>query len=114
MAIVTLPLQPSNPSYRVGVTLAGVQYLLDMRWNARDAAHYMDILDETGDPIRTGIKVVLGTFLGQRSVDRQAPYGLLVAVDTSGQGVDAGIDDMGARVVVKFYGADDTELIWGE
>jgi hypothetical protein len=100
--IQTLPFEPSTPSYRVSTTLGDTQYLLDVHWNERAEAWYFDILAADETRIRSGIKVVLGTFLGGRCVTPGFPDGVLVATDTSGEGRDAGFDDLGTRVVVLF------------
>lgn len=100
--IQTLPLIPSEPSYRVSTTLGSTQYLLDVHWNERAAAWFMDILASDETPLRNGIKIVLGALLGGRSVAPGFPDGVLVARDKSGAGVDAGLDDLGDRVVVLF------------
>lgn len=98
-----LPLVPSVPFYRVSTTLGGSQYVLDVRWNGRDSAWYLDIMDEEADPIAMGLKIVLGAPLGLRSVDPRFPDGALVVA--AGTGGDAGLDDMGERVNVYFYPA---------
>lgn len=100
---VELPLIPSEPNYTFGVDLDEVTYLVEMRWNGRDNAWYMNFFEEDETPIRTGIKMVLGTFLGRRSVSPKFPSGLLVAVDLTGEGKDATLDDLGTRVVVYYY-----------
>lgn len=104
---VELPLIPSEPFYTFGVDLEDTSYLIEMRWNGRDVpgAWYMSIMEEDGTPIRMGIKVVLGTFLGRRSVNAKFPPGLLVAIDLTGKGQDATLDDLGTRVVVYYYTA---------
>lgn len=103
-----LPLRPSVPFDSFDCVLAGVPYGIDVHWNGREGAWYMDIIDAQGDAIRHGIKIVLGAFLGRRCVDPRFPAGLLIAVDTSGENRDAGFDDLGApsnggRVHVVFY-----------
>ncbi len=98
-----LPLEPSTPSYRVSTTLGGVPYVLDVRWNARDDAWYLDIRDEEALAIRVGIRVVLGVMLGRRCVDPRFPAGFIFAADTSNRGEEAGLDDLGARVKVYFF-----------
>lgn len=102
-----LPLIPSEPNYRVGTQLVETQYILDVRWNTRDAAWYMDLLQEDETPIRMGIKLVLGSPLGARTTDQAFPPGVFIAVDLSGAGRDATLDDMGVRVVVMFYTSDE-------
>jgi len=98
-----LPLIPSVPSYRVATTLAGTQYVLDVRWNGRAAAWYMDLLQEDTTPIALGIKIVLGRFIGIRVTDPAFPPGIIMASDLSGAGIDATLDDIGTRVAVYFY-----------
>jgi hypothetical protein len=100
---VRLPLVPSLPNYRFGTALAGTQFLIDVRWNARDEAWYMDVLSEDETLIRGGIKIVLGTLLGGRVVNASFPAGVFVAADLTNSGLDADIDALGDRVVVDFY-----------
>jgi hypothetical protein len=101
-----LPLFPSIPNYRFGTALNSVQYLVDIRWNGRESACYMDIFAEDESPIRRGMKIVLGTLLGGRSADPRFP-GVLIASDLSGEGRDAGLDDLGTRVAVYLYSEED-------
>lgn len=100
---VQLPFDSEDPFYRVGATLDDITYVFDVYWNGRDAAWYFDILDTSEIPIRSGVKIALGTPLNLRSSDPRRPTGLLTAVDLSGAGKDAGIDDLGARVVVMYF-----------
>jgi hypothetical protein len=106
-----LPLVPSTPNYRVSTTLDGVQYVLDVRWNGRSGVWYLDIRDVDEDPIAMGIAVVLGSALGIRTVDARFPPGALIAADMSGEGRDAGFDDLGDRVKVFYYSADEAEAL---
>lgn len=102
---VALPLEPSVPHYDVGVALDGVPYTVEVHWNSRDAAWYLTLRDEEGDPIAgmTGRKIVLGIPIGVRSRDSRRPPGRLLAVDLSGRDLDATLDDLGVRVVVYYY-----------
>jgi len=102
-----LPLIPSTPNYRVSTTLDGVQYILDIRWNGRAGVWYLDVLDIDEDPIAAGIAVVLGSALGIRTTDARFPPGMLIAVDMSDEGHDAGFDDLGDRVAVLYYEEDE-------
>lgn len=98
-----LPLVPSIPSYRRTTTIDGAPYHLDLRWNARDAAWFLDILEIDGTPIARGVKVVLGTYLARYTDHPLTRQGVLIAIDTSGDRRDAGLDDLGARVEVRWY-----------
>lgn len=106
-----LPLQPSIAFYRFSTALDSVPYIFDVRWNGRDAAWYMDISDEAENPIGRGIKIVLGANLGQKNRTAAFPAGAFVAIDASGQGRDAGFDDIGSRVIVVFLSVADLEAI---
>lgn len=106
-----LPLVPSVAAYRVGTQLDGDQFILDVRWNSRADAWFLDILSEAEEPIRMGIKIVLGTLLGRRCVDPRFPNGLLIASDLSNAGREATFDDMGVRVVVFFYPATEVAAL---
>ena len=104
-----LPLIPTTPSYRVGTTLAGGQFIFDLRWNARDVSWYMNIFTDNETPLRRSIKVVLGTLLGGRSALEDFPDGIIFAADLTGAGQEAGLDDLGTRVRVYFI--PNTELV---
>lgn len=107
----TLPLVPSLPSYRFGTLLEDVQLTFDVRWNGRAGSWYLDISDADGDLIRAGIRVVLGVELGGHVADVRMPPGALFAIDLSGAGREAGLDDLGARVVVVYLSSDDLAAI---
>ena len=98
-----VPIDAAFPRYRVATNLGEAQFVLDVHWNARAEAWYLDLSTEDGELIRAGLKIVLGALLGVRSTDRRMPDGVLVASDLSGEGRDATLDDLGSRVVVFFY-----------
>lgn len=107
----TIPTQQSIPNYRIGVPIDGTLFLFDFRWNARDAAWYFDMYEADETPIVVGVKIVLGTYLGRRCTHPFFASNVLVARDTSGQGLDAGFDDLGARVVLLRF--TDEEVLAG-
>lgn len=114
--MVVLPLDqatPVQPRFRVGTTLAGVPYVLDLRWNGRAGRWLMDIRDAEANPIRVGVAVVLGALLGRLSVDPRFPRGVLFAADLSGEQREAGLDDLGTRVVVYFATFDEYAAMTG-
>lgn len=103
MALI-IPFDSSNPITKFSTSLVtsqgNEQFGFRARWNSRDAAWYMDVSDDTGTAFATGIKIVLGTYLGRQFNHRLFRDGVIVAVDLSGQGLDAGPNDLGTRVVV--------------
>jgi hypothetical protein len=58
MTAYLIPLQATNQ--RVNVTLAGVQYQLTVRWNDMNQAWQLDIADQQGSAILSGIPIVTG------------------------------------------------------
>lgn len=105
--MLQLPLEPNVEHYRFGTTLAGTDYLIDIRWNARDAAWYMDLFTTDEVAIRRGIKIVLGRFIGNRAGNPLFPPGVFIARDSSGLGDEAGLADLGDRVQLYFLTEDD-------
>lgn len=97
-----LPLTSTFPHHRFNTSLDGEQFTIDVRWNGRDEAWYMDVLTEDGTPIRRGIKMVLGALLGGRCPDANFPDGVLIAADQARLGRDATVEDLGTRVAVYF------------
>lgn len=107
MATYEIPVQQSTPNYRVRTSLpspgaSDVAYLIDFRWNVRDLAWFMDVYDVNEIPIRTGIKVVVGTYIGRASTLAPFKDGVFLASDTSGATLDAGFDDFGTRVRLSY------------
>lgn len=112
--MVYLPIIPGDPNQRFRTSLGGAEYLIAIHWNARAGVWFMDLRDDQGDPIWLSMAVVLGVPIGSRCIDSRWP-GMLRAVDLSGDGRDAGLDDLGVRVVVEFYTeADVVEILAGE
>ena len=113
MSTVSLPLIPSLPNYTFSCSLDNTVYNFRVLWNASDGAGawYLDISDADNNLIRAGMKVVLGTVLGGRETNPAFPPGALSVVDLASNGTtagtDAGIDDLGARVIVVYYPAAD-------
>jgi hypothetical protein len=103
--MVIIPLRPDLTHYDLGVTLDGVAYLLELRWNTREEAWYLDVRLEDGTDVVTGIKVVVGFPLAARSAHAKLPPGALFASDTSGKNQDPGIADLGNRVRLYYIPA---------
>lgn len=113
MAIHLITLPTSNPSFFFTTVLDGVHYGFDFNWNDRDQAWYFDVSDGAGNLIQAGIKLVLGAYLGRAM--RVPPFstGVFVAVDTSGEQKDAGIDDLGARIQLYYIPDQDLATLIG-
>jgi hypothetical protein len=106
-----LPLIPSEPSYRISTVLDGTTYVIDARWNGRDDAWYLDLYTDGDVLVRAGMKVVLGALIGRRSASALFPSGFFIAIDASGEGREAGFDDLGARVGVYYYTVEEAAAL---
>lgn len=104
-----IPIEPSIPHQRLTTQLSGETYILDARWNARADTWYLDLYDDDEDPIRVGMRVVLGALIGNQSADERFPPGFLVAHDTARSGVEAGLDDFGDRVLLLYITVEEAD-----
>lgn len=111
-----LPIKTGDARYRFSTDLRDTTYLVRVRWNARDGAWYLDLLEADGAPIVLGVKVVLGACLAHHVVHPLFQEGVLVARDTSHKGAPPNIDDFGSRVQLVYLTRDDmiAELLGGE
>lgn len=112
MQIIPLDVRDGSPNFRIGVSLDfGVPYLFDVRWNSRDSSWYMDVLEADETAIVSGVRLVLGTYLGRRTRHPLFARGVFVMFDSSGSGAEATLDDLGTRVQLRRYLAQ--EIIQG-
>jgi hypothetical protein len=114
MDLVPLDGVEGLPYFDAQATLDGVTYTLSFRWNVRAQAWYLDIWDELGTTLyEAGVRLVANYPLCAYFSGRQ-PAGNLVAVDTSGQGIDPGLNDLGgpsARVQLYYLTTAEAALL---
>lgn len=101
-----LPLTGGLTFQEFDTVLDGTPFTIRQRWNTRDAAWFIDLLDVNGGEIFIGAKIVIGNAIGRRVTDPRLP-GLFLADDLgAGQNNprrDATFDDIGTRVRLYFY-----------
>ena len=102
-----IPLVPSQGFYDFSTAVNGLTLSFTVRWNSVDEAFYFDIVDQSGNAIVLGIKLVLGAYLGRWCQHKLFRDGVLVAIDTSSTLTDAGFDDAGDRVQLWYYTANE-------
>lgn len=101
-----IPLDQRNgsPLFRLPTSLGDDPVILDFRWNSsangRRGCWYMDVLDQDAKPIAQGVKLLLGVNLCRTYTHEIIARNLLRLVDTSRQGREATLDDLGTRVVL--------------
>lgn len=110
---ILIPFVPSVPNYRLATIIEDVEYLFDVRWNARDnvdpetgealGAWYFDVRESDETPIACGLKIVLGTYIGRHVNHTLFRDGVFVAVDTERTRREATLHDLGTRVQVRRY-----------
>lgn len=98
--------QPA-PHFDFTVSLEGVNYTIEIRWNVRDQAWYRRVLNESADTvIRGDLKLVVSFPIDLFTTGRQ-PAGLMILQDTSGTGVELAYGDLGARGLLFYIPAAD-------
>lgn len=103
---VALPLLTdlgATPHYSFQCELESVKYSFEFIWNDRDGAWYMQVGDGEENILAGSIRVILGLPLLGRFRDARLPPGQLLAVDTSNQDLDAGLEDLGSRVAIYYF-----------
>lgn len=90
------PQDPPLSHFTVTVPLDGTTYTIALHWNDVDTSWYATILDEPGQTVLAGAWRVTADWPLFRSQVQRHPPGLLMCVDSSGQGLDPGLSDLGA------------------
>jgi hypothetical protein len=104
MAILILDtsVDPEVTAYEQHVDLEGRTYLLKFDYGQRDDSWYLSLYDQDEDPLVCGKRVAIGIPLLRGEVDSRLPPGILMAVDTTETGQEAGLEDLGARVKLVY------------
>lgn len=104
MAIV-IPLPQAVPHFDLTVTLDGVAFTIEFRWNQRALAWFVLLYTAERELIFGSRKLVTDWSLWRQSRDARRPAGNLIAVDTTNANADAGLNDLGTRVQVLYFAA---------
>lgn len=97
-----IALIPGEFNYEFTMSLLDIEYLFNIRWNARSSTWHMSLYDLDGNPLALGRRIVLGAAIGRTVASDDFPDGLFFATDLSGQDEEATFDDLGLRVVLHF------------
>lgn len=93
-----IPFKTSINNYRLSISITNDVFLFDVRWNAFDEAWYFDLRQEDETLILGGIKIVLGMSIGRTCNHAFFKSNILQVIDTTDSKLDAGYDDLGARI----------------
>lgn len=102
-----IPVIASNAWYDLTVPLSQadgsiVTTVFEFRYNFFNTSWYMSLTQDNVELV-TGVRIVLGTYLGSRCRAQFFRRNVLVAIDTSGKGREATFDDFGTRVVLRHF-----------
>ena len=101
---VAIPCTPNGASlWTQRTSIGGRDYQLTFDWSQRDGHWRLDVADQDGNAIRTGIVLVTNRSLLRGMNDTRLPAGSLVVVDTLAQWADAGFSDLGSRFLLLYY-----------
>ena len=109
--MIALPVIPNVAYYTFSTVIETEVYTFVFRWNVRDASWYFDCTMEDGTVLQQGVRVVLGAYLGRACTQGFFNQGVLVARDTSGQGLEAKFEDFGTRVELLYLSALDIQAM---
>ena len=107
--MIVLPTLTTAAFYEFEIDLEQRTFKFRFHWNERDAAWYFEILDANGVSLLAGRRVVVDFPLIGRFHDPRLPPGEITALDTSNQGQDPGLADLGERVLLIYSEA----AVWG-
>lgn len=95
---------PDTEPQVLRTTLDGQVFQLSIRYNTRAAMWRMDLLDDSGAALAAGLSLrnagipANGALLFQRGY----PQGMLAAVPSDTSTEDAGLEELGARVLLTY------------
>ena len=85
------------------VVLSGQAYQLRLGWNERAALWSVDVLDTSGAALAGSLPVSCGPAVNGPVYGQQGfPAGILMATPTTADDGDAGLEELGARVVLAY------------
>lgn len=105
MPVFTLPTSTVDANYVFTVDLDGIEFQLDFKFNARDDAWFMTILDVDDNPLRAGLKVVNEWLLLRLWVALVRPEGELLGVNLGDVPAPPTLNQLGSDVVLTYLDA---------
>lgn len=99
-----IPIRPRRAAQSINVTLDGRRFRIDLDWNGRIQRWTLSLFQANGDPILQSKAVVLGAdLLGRTRHKLECPQGALILVDLQDGDVEADLDSLGVRHVLRFW-----------
>lgn len=99
------------PFFSITTPLDGVVYTLQFRWNSRAGAYWMTLLNDVGDTVILGdVRVITILPMWFNRGANAGPPGALIFFDTSGRTLPPDFGELGGRVVLLYFSADELGL----
>lgn len=102
MRTLVIPTRQDVAHYRFRIRLSGQFFSFEFHWNEREQTWSFDLYRSTGELMTTGIRLVLGQDLLGWLASEHKPEGTLRLDDTSDEGREAGVGDLGTRVLLLY------------
>ncbi len=102
MAVLDIPTRSDVGSWNQQTTLENEVFGLQFRWNERDGTWYFNLLDESGNVIRAGVRMIVNFELLAQLVDEGRPPGKFLAFDSRKDPQPPGIADLGEIVFLTY------------
>jgi hypothetical protein len=105
MATFIIPTRTDLEYYTERVELDGVVFELTFSWNTREEVWMISVADADGVALASGVKIVVDWELFRSVSNADMPEGIMMALDTSGAGLDPGLTELGERVILLYQEA---------
>ena len=89
MAFFKIPTSSTLPWYNFKISLSGVMYSVDLRYNVRMQRWVMNLLDASDNPLLMGIVMLNKRDVIGQYVTLKLPPGILFCLDNTGNNLEA-------------------------
>ena len=107
-----IPVIRDNPAYTYAIALDGLSFRFTFTFNGRSNDWHLDIAEENGTVIVSGIRLVVNWNLLGRKQDDRLPPGMLMlmSLDPDDNSAPA-LAELGRRCSLVYYTEDDLDAI---
>jgi hypothetical protein len=106
--MLRIPILLDDPAFTYAINIDGSSYRLTFTYNERTNDWHLDIAEENGTAILSGIRLVTDWRLLGRSRDQRLPPGMLLCLSLDPNDNSAPrLEDLGRRVRLVYYDEED-------
>lgn len=102
MATIVIPVRSDLPAYKFTIDLEGIIYGLDFGFNARSNLWFMSIYSSADELILGDIPILTNVPLTDQYVKEGLPPGRFIAINETGSGENAGLNNLGTEVKLLY------------